>query len=442
MPINPRIDARETDPTDPASALQGQATLRLGLHRQAGAVQAGTQVNAQPGVTQIDDPTGSGTGVPAKYLLFNVPNWNRAEDEDEQMGSYLRLGSVPDPANAANPNAPPSTGEDLAAYATWFMDDTRVREGCPDYVPPSVRQAETAVLHTKGGWRDHSDGNRVSTTRGDKVEVIRGSYKMVVLGRQDDPGSATGWDASGGNIEGVGGRSCISWTQTWDGTWKTVEESEKGDTYVTQHGNSRFHGYGDIQESVTGSEDQTRPSWDQNGNPITVPSRNPHITEHTWARAMESYTGSSGCRVPSIVNETWADTLTSKTNAHSMTDHTQVSGTMSNTTIAGIMSNVNIAGQMANINLIGNTTNLNIGGMENITVGALLDVTIALMAQISLSATLAITAGPRLDYNLSSKEGLHALRTDLAGVNSRIVAGVDSTVAAVQNVAAGMINFF
>src|SRR5690606_32659996 len=58
------------------------------------------------------------------------------------------------------------------------------------------RLAESAKLHARGGWRDHSDGNRITTTYGDKVEVIRGNYKMVILGRQDDPGEAMGWEAA------------------------------------------------------------------------------------------------------------------------------------------------------------------------------------------------------------------------------------------------------
>jgi Abnormal spindle-like microcephaly-assoc'd, ASPM-SPD-2-Hydin len=49
------------------------------------------------------------------------------------------------------------------------------------------RQAETLKLLTKGGWWDHSDGNHISTTMGDKVEVVQGNYKLVVLGRQPAP---------------------------------------------------------------------------------------------------------------------------------------------------------------------------------------------------------------------------------------------------------------
>ena len=63
------------------------------------------------------------------------------------------------------------------------------------------RQAESARLYSRGGWRDHSDGNRISTTYGDKVEVIRGNYKMIVMGRQDDTSQATGWEAGGSHIQ-------------------------------------------------------------------------------------------------------------------------------------------------------------------------------------------------------------------------------------------------
>ncbi len=48
--------------------------------------------------------------------------------------------------------------------------------------------------------------------------------------------------SSGGHIEsiqGIGGKSAIEWVQTYDGTWKTVETSEKGDSYDVQHGDRR-----------------------------------------------------------------------------------------------------------------------------------------------------------------------------------------------------------
>jgi hypothetical protein len=114
------------------------------------------------------------------------------------MSSYLRLG-------AASPRAgqwDPTLGEDLAALVQGFADDARDRSGLGPLGHPVApaetldprspaasstldrRRAESLVLHSKGGWRDHTDGNRITTTRGDKVEVIRGNYKLVVLGRR------------------------------------------------------------------------------------------------------------------------------------------------------------------------------------------------------------------------------------------------------------------
>ena len=125
-----------------------------------------------------------------------------------------------DPVFFTNPKFLP-LGEDLASMALDFIDDERHRghsgpfrlelsEGgiAGDVRGPDgavrYRRDETKLLHTRGGWRDHSDGNRISTTRGDKVEVIRGNYKLMILGREqwnDDAGEGASWEASGGMIQ-------------------------------------------------------------------------------------------------------------------------------------------------------------------------------------------------------------------------------------------------
>src|SRR6185503_16823185 len=162
-----------------------------------------------------------GEGSAGKYLLMEVPNFNCAESDEHKMGTYLRLGAVKDLSIAGSPTAPKSSGEDLASLVTSFIDDTRKRDGCPDFVSEAERQAETARLHTKGGWRDHSDGNRITTTRGDKVEVIKGNYRMLVLGRQED---TAGWDVSGGHVQDATelwtAATTIEWVQNYNGTWK------------------------------------------------------------------------------------------------------------------------------------------------------------------------------------------------------------------------------
>jgi prepilin-type processing-associated H-X9-DG protein len=406
----------------------------------------------------------TGPRDPAKYLLLEVPNWNSADDPADQMGSYLRLGTVPDPRIAGQPDAPPTSGEDLASYAnvahldghvTEFLDDERIRDGCPGFVPVDERKEESAILHTKGGWRDHSDGNRITTTRGDKVEVIRGNYKLVVLGRQDDPGGA-GWDVSGGHIEGLGIKSSISWVQTFGGTWKTIETSEKGDTDTTQHGNSVNRSFGESIDSTTGSEDEQRPLFDAEDNFTGMtPAPNPTIKDRTWARRMESYTGSSKRPVPVMINETWVVEMGSKTNATSMSDETHVKETMSSktivgagmtsTTIAGTMMDTTIAASMTSVNLtdmtninVGKQANITIGPQENINIGPTLDLTLSAMLQVCLSAGVSLNLGPKADYTFPETFNMSPSHSEVAATSSS-VAGVASYVAGVYKVTAGMI---
>ena len=152
-----------------------------------------------PGAVGADTPLpGSPAGSP-QFLIEEDPNGKYVvlgvRDFGGQMSSYLRLGSASTLAGQWDP----VLGEDLACLVQGFADDARDRGASAPTRPPrttldsrspaasssiDARRAESIVLHTKGGWRDHTDGNRVTTTRGDKVEVIRGNYKLVVLGRR------------------------------------------------------------------------------------------------------------------------------------------------------------------------------------------------------------------------------------------------------------------
>jgi hypothetical protein len=363
-----------------------------------------------------------GEGVSGKYMLIEVPNYNNAASEAEAMSSYLRLGAVKDPAIAANPGAPRASGEDLAAKVTTFIDDDRVRDGCPEFIPVADRKAETAKLHTKGGWRDHSDGNRITTTRGDKVEVIKGNYRMLILGRQDHD---SGWDASGGHVSEAGitfaGSSEIRWVQNYDGTWRVIEESVKGDVFTTYHGDTHDAYFGKIKDSVTGSE---APAKDK---------ENPRITDRTWAESIESFTGSAALPVPVTADETGAGTIESSTTADEMIDTTEVSGTIESATSASVMRSITsaetiqdtttaaamtstttcpsildttigttvsvIIGSESEI-VTGNMSEVTIGNEESITIGTVMDITIALMLDICIAGKLEVNIGAGITVDL------------------------------------------
>jgi hypothetical protein len=300
-----------------------------------------------------------------KYLLLDVPNFNEATVPGEQMRSYLRLGAV-DPRVAGNVDRS-DWGEDLAVKAKKatrldkekgsngdaqrsaaytdqeivFEDDVRDRDPSDGSWPVSKRLEESERIHTKGGWRDHSDGNRITTTRGDKVEVIRGNYKLVVVGRQSkdledsDPtmdGIASGFDFSGGEVRGMGMNmgefetTSVQWVEDDGGRYRFVEKNQKGDTYSIYWGDVHEEFFGEWKVDVTGSE--TPETYPHVVPDVSAPSKvNPKIVSRTWAESIEEYTGSSIKRIPSIKGETWAE------NTEELTDLT--GGSTSNTRIGG-----------------------------------------------------------------------------------------------------------
>lgn len=243
------------------------------------------------------------SGGTKKFIKLDVPDFDTSTSGSsaEPQRSYLRIGATEaaDPVEAwqeelvqrngesnedfaarqtANESAKETEatfGEDLAAMVEGFYDDDRTRTGS-DWEfgdgSTSDRQAESARLHTKGGWRDHTDGNRITTTRGDKVEVIGGNYKMLILGRTDmENFKGHEIDSSGGLVRDIDQTayavSEITWTE--DGNWKVTTEGSVGDYHgnttgdhdethngelkSTHNGKAISYHYGDTDDHVHGT---------------------------------------------------------------------------------------------------------------------------------------------------------------------------------------------
>jgi hypothetical protein len=352
-----------------------------------------------------------------KYLHIEVPGFDDPGSGAGTMTSYLHLGAVRDPMIAGSPAAPPSTGEDLAARVTSFIDDDRMRDGWPDFVPVAERQAETARLHSKGGIRDHTDGNRITTTRGDKIEIIKGNYRMVVLGRLEDE---AGWDVSGGHVAQDGitfsGGGYIDYTTTeYDGCWRVHEEVVKGDVTSFYQGKKRDTYWGEEITSTTGSESPT----EERPNPVK--------TERTWAAQIASYTGSAALPVPSISDETWADDISSTTNAAAITDTTTVAGAITSTTTAAAVVDTTTAGAVVSTTvgnvvdttigtstslivgaetevIVGNSMEITIGAEESLSLGAAFDLTLGVLVDVTLAASVSVDIGPSVDIEVDFSE--------------------------------------
>lgn len=109
-----------------------------------------------------------------KYALLEVPGFASDAERGTEMTSFVRLG-VP------NRHHELDGGADLlktAKGAGWSSDH----------------------IDTRGGLRDHSDGDRVSTTRGHKIDVISGNYKKVLASDRTSGGSVREDHAHDGGV--------------------------------------------------------------------------------------------------------------------------------------------------------------------------------------------------------------------------------------------------
>ncbi|HRI67925.1 MAG TPA: hypothetical protein PK156_26990 [Polyangium sp.] len=244
-----------------------------------------------------------------------------------------------------------------------FLDDIRQRKGAGGTIPEERRKLESAHLFTRGGWWDHSDGNRITTTYGDKVEVIRGNYKMVVMQRQDDPAFGGGWDVSGGHVQDLGSNSMPGASVRVEfrpgmfgqpGTWH-LENTTNNFIQTSDYAGDFFeHWYGNKKYSTVGSEEPC-----EFNTKLGKPFGNPHIHEKTWAAKIESETGSAKWRIPWITDTTYAVRTTEKvdvstsidssTKAASMSEDVKVSGAIDSHTLAGSITETTTAGYMGSV---------------------------------------------------------------------------------------------
>jgi hypothetical protein len=306
----------------------------------------------------IDDPKDTSGG---KHLLLMVPDFTGTKetggDGSSPLNSYIRLGMAHSQAGPAVTTGPSpkqhgvrtDLGEDLASLVLGFTDDTRDRgsgrnaaPGAPVNAqhqdPPQgddYRVGESARLHSKGGWRDHSDGNRITTTRGDKVEVIRGNYKLLVLGRQDDVANVAGQEFSGGQLDTDGGDLGYP-----NGSSQHTVADQQGLNMSWVWDGTRWH-----VTTLQGSAGA---------------SSNPTITTKTWAYDVDSETTAN--TMTTSVTTQGDFTSTTTTNAGSINTSLQSAAHVNNTTnangtVTNYTSSHNIKNETSAGSNILNTTN-------------------------------------------------------------------------------------
>lgn len=332
------------------------------------------------------------------------------------------------PPNYAAPGHKP--GSQKGAYAS--------------YVSEADRQRQSARLHTLGGVRDHTDGNRITTTRGDKLEIVQGNYRMVVLGRHDTPVDANGnsvlpgWDISGGHCEeheissaespattanaGAIPSKGLTWKKRWNGNWHAVEETVKADTKTVVAGDTNSHSFGHYIKTSTGSEDA--PSWHKPEDcPGGVCRSNPKISSHTWAKHVKSQMGSAAQPVAKVSDTTHVKTMLSKTNAHHQSDRviaktmnstthvgsmttTTTAGTVQSTTVAASVSDRTESGLVKTINITALKADASFGNSSSTTIGLTNTIFLGAKASASMAASFSLSGALSASIFVGTKASL------------------------------------
>lgn len=200
------------------------------------------------------------------HFQLVVPNYDQSTGADHPL-TYVRLGQ----AWAANETLTEEQRADaLLTEHLGFKDDerfTQTRHKTKTYhrddgvscTTDKDANELTAELLTRGGVREHTDGDRISTTRGDYLGVVFGNYKLVIMGRVEGDNVGTSyWESSGGHNHDItstpGEVKTITWTeQHEDNTWTVTHVTEKGEEWSYFEGRKQSTYFGPKKSETIGA---------------------------------------------------------------------------------------------------------------------------------------------------------------------------------------------
>lgn len=156
--------------------------------------------------------TGSTYGADLLPAAFNQPGRaGTAPTHITFLDDIRNRGTSSNHGGTANGNiaTPPSESDIRSSDAYSATEATASTPGAT-----GKNSLASSVIPDYVGWRDHTDGHRITTTRGDKIEVIGGNYKIVSLGR--GTGVAV-YEMAGGVIvdamEAPGNQTSVTWRE-------------------------------------------------------------------------------------------------------------------------------------------------------------------------------------------------------------------------------------
>ena len=438
-----------------------------------------------------------------KHLLLKVPDYELTTHNRylAVKNSYAQLGDATEVSN----NTTQAEGNDLlaasydqpsritAASTFSFLDDIRNRGTSTAFgftgsltaaqvaaaTPPSEQSSRSPGNYSHGatsantkastdipnyvGWRDHTDGHRITTTRGDKIEIIGGNYKIVSLGRGT---GVAAYEMSGGIItdaqEPPGNQTSVTWrdcpTDSGNKGWQVVRQTVKGNEIARYHGTQREEFYGNKQISVVGSPSENTVAADftasAEGAVETITSLK--VAGHSSDAVPTKWDQRAGLppklEQPKIYESTWADSITSYTKVKNkvheevhyeggIETHTYVTGVLDSHThwfhMLGSIGHVEHFHGMKTEFFFGASTTVGLANRFELFVGSEEQMNVGLMLNLQVPQKLNITLNEAKvglnDLDTKLKRNIVHLRNDVAALSSNVAALEDNNVALTEN---------
>lgn len=404
------------------------------------------------GGTEATDQYIDFEGTQGKYALLMVPDYDL--DVPEKQASYVSFGSssIPDSTYSAwatfrgatkgirqhtdgelvtttqgsrlevvggnfethvrGASAPPTYGTDAEKTTFRNEDEAYERLGLHTGTPhlPAFLDADAAkkaeieriitTITTAGnevsqfGWEDHTAGHRISTTKGDKLEIVKGKSYVHVLGADDfdvsegqkaiarsgsDP-QAPGFNAAQNAdkrpmiVERTWARRQIS--ETWLGVDKVAPTSKLPI---------------DEKIALTSFPDV-----------IDGESR-----EYTYGKKLSSYTGDSDNWVDDVEEHSYVHRSNTFTTADAINDVTMVKGAMAETTLVPFMTSTQISTLLTEV-YVGGHVSVEIGGGVDLKIGAYYEIFIGVKDDIELGPVKKLNAAGQTYLTLGVKKEISA----------------------------------
>lgn len=289
-----------------------------------------------------------------------------------------------------------------------FLDADAAKKAEIQRIITTVTAAGNAV--SQFGWEDHTSGHRLSTTGGDKLEIVKGKSYVHVLGADDfdvsegqksiarsgsDPQSI-GYDASQNGdkrpmiVERTWARRQIS--ETWLGVDRTSPTSKLP-----------------TDESIT-----------LESFPAVIDGES---REYTYGKKLSSYTGDSSNWVDDIEEHTFVHRSNSFTTADAINDLTTVKGAIAETTLVPFMTSTQISVLLTEV-YVGGKLGVEIGAGFELKLGAYCEIFGGVKEEIELSAGFKLNAAGKNRLWIGKKTDIMTddLKVSLSTLETRLKA--------------------